>query len=167
MVAVVVVVPPFVAVNIGNEPPLPLAGSPMPVLLFVQLIMALVTLVVKFTEPEGTIVPEQKNWFAGMVTVAVGLTVIKNVLGNPRHSSASKPGSPSPLVSLIGVTVIVAVDAWVLTLVALKAGKPVALPPLAGKPIDGSVLVQLNHWPEPGMLVVKLRLPAGTAVPLQ
>ncbi len=59
-----------------------------------------------------------------------------NVLGGPGQAAA-------PLVK-VGMTVIVAVMAWLVLLVAVKLGIPVAFPLLdAGSPIAGLLLVQV------------------------
>ena len=69
------------------------------------------------------------------VTIAVGFTVMVNVLGVPVQETF-------PLVN-VGVTVIVAVMAWLVELVAVKLGIPVASPLLeAANPIAVLSLVQ-------------------------
>ena len=70
------------------------------------------------------------------VTIAVGLTVIVKVLGGPVQAML-------PLVK-VGVTVIVAVMAWLVELVAVKLGIPVGFPVLeAANPIAVLSLVQV------------------------
>ena len=70
---------------------------------------------------------------ATVFTVGVGLTVIVNVIGVPVHVTP-------PLV-YEGVTVIVAVTGVVPVLVAVKL--EILPEPLAARPIDGKLLVQL------------------------
>ncbi len=71
------------------------------------------------------------------VTIAVGLTVIVNVLGFPVQET-------DPLVK-VGVTVIVAVIAWFVLLGAtVKLGIPEEFPLLeAASPIEGVSFVQV------------------------
>jgi hypothetical protein len=70
-----------------------------------------------------------KVWFGGCTTLGVGFTVIVNVLGVPGQPPAD------------GVTVIVAVTGVLVELTALNGAIfPV---PLAGKPIDVLLLVQV------------------------
>ena len=73
--------------------------------------------------------PLHNTWLFGCATPGVGLTVIVNVFDAPRQLLA------------VGVTVIVAVIGVVVLLVAVNAAIfPV---PLAAKPMDGSLFVQL------------------------
>ena len=80
MVAVIGALVVLVAVNDGILP-VPLAASPMAVLLLVQL----------YTDPGGrplnttavVVAPLHSNWLAGWFTVAVGFTVIVKVIGVP------------------------------------------------------------------------------------
>jgi hypothetical protein len=139
MVAVAVVLLLLMAVNDGMVP-LPLAGKPMELLLFVQL------KVVPATAPVNVIAlvaaPLHTVWFEGCVTSGVGLTVIVNVLAVPGQPAAE------------GVTVMVAVTGALLLLVAVKAAMfPL---PLAGKPIEVLLFVQLYVVPvtEPVKLIV-------------
>ena len=72
-------------------------------------------------------------WLATGLTVAVGFTVMVNVLDVPTHLT--------PALVNVGVTVMVAVTG---ALVALVAIKDAILPaPLAANPIDGALFVQL------------------------
>ena len=78
--------------------------------------------------------PLHNTWFAIAFTVAVGLTVIVNVIAIPVQLTP-------PLVN-VGVTVIVAVTGDRPMFVAVNDG---ILPePLAAIPIDGVLLIQLN-----------------------
>ena len=78
----------------------------------------------------ATEAPLHTTLFAIAFTVAVGLTVIVNVLGVPVH----------PL-GVVGVTVIVAVIGDVVAFVVVNEGIfPV---PLTAKPIDGVLFTQL------------------------
>ena len=83
------------------------------------------------------------------MTVAVGLTVIVNVVGVPVHPLA------------VGVTVIVAVIGDVVAFVAVKEG---ILPePLAARPIAVLLLVQVNVVPLTG----PDRFVTGAGIPAQ
>jgi hypothetical protein len=73
MVAVIVVVPVFVAEKEAIFPE-PLAGIPIAVLEFVQLNVAPATGLVKLVA--GIVVPSQTVVLAGTTTVGVGFTVI-------------------------------------------------------------------------------------------
>jgi hypothetical protein len=121
-----------------NDPilPLPLAAKPIDGVLFTQLNTTLLPPLpllglLKFIAV--LLVPLHNTWLATVFTVAVGLTVIVNVIGVPTQLMA-------PLVK-VGVTVIVATIGAVVALVAIKVGMlPV---PLAAIPIEGVLLTQL------------------------
>jgi len=80
IVAVTGAVPVFVAVK-APILPVPLAPSPMLVLLLVQLYTVLVTGPVMLTA--FVVAPLHKLWFTIGVTDGVGFTVIVNVTGTP------------------------------------------------------------------------------------
>jgi hypothetical protein len=74
------------------------------------------------------------TWLATAFTVAVGLTVMVNVLDVPTQLTP-------PFIN-VGVTVMVAITGAVVTLVAMNVG---ILPaPAAANPIDGALFVQVN-----------------------
>lgn len=130
IVATTGTVPPFTPANAAMLP-LPLAANPIEGVLLVQL------KVVPPTAPLNVIavvlLPLQTTWLATAATVGVGLTVIVKLVGVPGH----------PLNT--GVTVIVAT---VGTAPVFTPVKTAILPdPLAPKPIEGSLLVQLNVVP--------------------
>jgi hypothetical protein len=102
----------FAAVN--DIFPLPVASSPMPVLLFVQLYVVVppVFAVEKDTE---TVLFSQTILLTGCSTCPFGLTVIVNVTGGPGHTVV-------PFVK-VGVMVIVAEMGDVPGLVAVNEGK--------------------------------------------
>ncbi len=79
------------------------------------------------------LLPEQIACGVILVTVGVGLTVIVNVFGVPEQVISG--------VVFIGVTVIVAVIGLVVEFVAVKEILPV---PLAARPIDVLLFVQLK-----------------------
>ena len=73
------------------------------------------------------------DWLATALTVAVGFTVIVNVIDVPTQLTP-------PLVN-VGVTVMVAVTGELLVLLAVNVGMfPL---PLAARPIDAVLLIQL------------------------
>jgi hypothetical protein len=112
--------------------PLPLAAKPMDVLLFVQLKVEPLMVPVKFIA--FVVAPLHKAWLAGCTTLGVGLTVMVNVCGAPGQPAAD------------GVTVIVAITAALVILIAVNVGMlPV---PVAAKPIDVLLFVQLKTVPE-------------------
>jgi len=118
IVAVIGAAVVLVAVKLGILP-WPLAASPIAVLLFVQLNIVPATVPVKLIAAVAA--PLQSVWFVTGPTVALGFTVIVNVIGAPVHPLA------------LGVTVIVPDIAVVPALVAVKLGMfPV---PLAPRPI--------------------------------
>lgn len=127
--------------------PVPLAGRPMEGLLFVQLKLVPATAPVKLTAVVA--VPGQNVWFAGCTTSGVGFTLIVNVLTMPWQ------GPP-----LVGVTVMVAVMGVLPVLTAAKKG--ISPEPLAGKPMDGLLLVQLKVVP----LNVSINVTGLVVVPL-
>jgi len=74
--------------------------------------------------------PLHKTWLATGFTVAIGFTVMVNVMGAPVQPDG-----------VVGVTVIVAVVALVSVLLVVNDGIfPV---PLAAKPMDGLLFTQL------------------------
>ena len=97
---------------------------------------------VKFTGAVGA--PLQTNWLAGWLTLAVGFTVIVNVVDAPVQLIP-------PLVN-VGVTVMVAVTAVLPVLMAVNDG--IVLVPLAPKPIDVLLLVQLYTVAATGPVIV-------------
>ena len=110
--------------------PVPDAGNPMAVLLFVQLYTVAATGPVKLAV---TVVPAHVVWLATAFTDGVGFTVIVNIL--------AVPVQVTPPLLYTGVTVMVAVCIVVPVLVAIKlAILPV---PAAANPIVVLVLVQL------------------------
>lgn len=145
MIALTDVVPLLTAVN-GLMFPLPLAGKPIDVLLFVQLN------VVPATPPVNVIrlvmAPLHTLSFAGCATFGIGLTVMVNVSG--------VPGQPAA----VGVTVMVAVTGVLPLLLAVNAGIfPV---PLAARPIEVLLFVQLKVVParEPEKFTALVRAPS-------
>ena len=72
-------------------------------------------------------------WLGTAFTVAVGYTVMVNVLAVPAQLTP-------PFVN-VGVTVMVAVTAALVALVAVN--EAIFPAPLAAKPIDGALFVQL------------------------
>ena len=116
-VAVTGVVPVLTAVN---DPmlPLPEAGSPMELLLFVQLNVVLLTAPVKLMAVVG--LPLHIAWLPGLTTVGVGLTVTVKFMGVPVHPLA------------VGVTVTVVVTGVVPVFDAVKTG--IFPEPLVPKP---------------------------------
>jgi hypothetical protein len=78
--------------------------------------------------------PGQNVWFDGCTTSGVGFTLMVNVRTMPRH-----------IPPFVGVTVMVAVMGVLPVLTAVKNG--ISPEPLAGKPIDGVLFVQLKVVP--------------------
>ncbi len=74
--------------------------------------------------------PLHTTWFAGIVTVDVGLTVIVKLCGTPAQALAE------------GVTVIVAVTGAVVLLIAVKLAMLLSVP-LPARPMVVSEFVQL------------------------
>jgi hypothetical protein len=131
----------LVAVNDGILP-VPDAARPIAVLLFVQLYTVPATVPVKLTADVPD--PLQSNWSAGWFTLAVGFTVIVNVLLAPLQVIP-------PLVN-VGVTVIVAVTGVLPALKAVNDG--IVLVPLAPSPMLVLLLVQLYTVPATGPAIV-------------
>jgi hypothetical protein len=75
-----------------------------------------------------------KDWLATAFTVAVGFTVMVNVIDVPTQLT--------PAFVYVGVTTMVAVIGAVVALVATK--EPILPVPLAAKPIEGVLLTQLK-----------------------
>ena len=91
--------------------------------------------------------PAHTTWLAGWFTVGVGLTVMVKLT----------PVPPQPLDD--GVTVIVAVTATAVVLVAVKLG---ILPvPLGARPIEAPVWVQLNTSVPPVLGLVNTTAAVG------
>lgn len=116
--------------------PEPLAANPIEGVLFTQLKTTLLpplpllglTKVIAVVED-----PLHNTWLATAFTVAVGFTVMLNVVGRPVQLT--------PLLVKVGVTVMVATTGIVVLLVATNVG---ILPAsLAAIPIDGALFVQL------------------------
>jgi len=74
--------------------------------------------------------PLHNTWLATGFTVAIGFTVMVNVMGAPVQPDG-----------VVGVTVIVAVVALVSVLLVVNDG--IFPEPLAAKPIDGLLFTQL------------------------
>jgi hypothetical protein len=132
MVATTGETPVFTAVKEAMFP-VPLAAKPIDVVLFVQLytIVPPVVGLENVTPVVGA--PLHTTWLATAVTVAVGFTVIVNVLDVPAHVT--------PALVYEGVTVIVAVTGAVVVLIPVKL---VMFPePDAARPIDVVLFVQL------------------------
>ena len=130
IVPVIGVVPPFTAVNAAILP-VPPAPRPMAVLLLIQLYEEPATAPVNVIAV--VIAPAHTVWLLTAFTVGIGLTVIVKFLGIPGHVT--------PAFVNTGVTVMVATTTVVPPLMAVKdAIFPV---PLAGKPIDVLLFVQL------------------------
>jgi hypothetical protein len=109
--------------------PVPLAASPMDVVLLVQLKVVPPTAPLNVTAV--VLDPLHTTWLPGATTVGVGFTVIVNVWGVPVHTGAA----------VAGVTIMVATMGVVPALVAVKA---VMLPvPEASNPMLGVSFVQL------------------------
>ena len=134
IVAIKGAVPLFVVVNAAMFP-VPFAPRPIEVLLFVQLKTILLP-----APPEAVLlkviavddVALHNTWLVTAVTVAVGLTVIVNVIGIPTQLIP-------PLVK-VGVTAMVSIIGNKPALVAVKDGMfPV---PLAAMPMARPVLTQ-------------------------
>jgi hypothetical protein len=78
--------------------------------------------------------PVQTIWSGIGLTVGVGFTVMVNVLDGPVHVTF-------PAVVNLGVTVTVAVTGELVVLTAVN--EPMLPVPLAARPIEGRLLVQL------------------------
>jgi hypothetical protein len=151
MVAVIGAAVALVAVKLGILP-VPEAASPIAVLLLVQLYTVPATVPVKFTGAVPD--PLQSNWSAGWLTLAVGFTVMVNVLDAPLQLIP-------PLVN-VGVIVIVAVTGVLPALMAVNDG--IVLAPLAPSPMLVLLLVQLYTVPAtgPAMVTAVVAAPAHT-----
>jgi hypothetical protein len=112
-----------------NDPilPVPVAASPIEVVLFDQLNVVPETAPVNTTADVAA--PLHTVWFAGDVTVGVGLTVYEYVVAMPEHPLAT------------GVTVILAITGVVPPLFAVN--EPILPTPLAARPTDVLSFVQL------------------------
>ena len=111
--------------------PVPLGARPIDGLLFVQLKVAPVVGLIKFTGI--VLIPTQSVWFTCVAIIGVGLTLMVNVIGVPWQPLAR------------GVTVIVAMTGELVAFVAVKA--PILPVPLAARPILVLLFVQLNVVP--------------------
>lgn len=146
-------VPVLVAVKIGKFPE-PVAGSPIPVAVLVQVydVVPPVLFEVKLTAAVDE--PLQTTWFAGATTLPSGLTVIVNTFGVPIQLDI-------PFVK-VGVTVILATTGDNPPLTARnEAISPV---PDAAMPMAVLSLVQLKVVVPPELFVVKVI--SGVAAPL-
>ena len=85
----------------GEMFPVPLAASPMPVLLFVQAYVVLPPVFTVVNVIKDVLEPLQTTWLSGWTTWPNGLTVIVKVSGGPAQLTI-------PIV-YVGVTVIVAI----------------------------------------------------------
>ena len=145
-VGVTVIVPligaavPLVAVKLAILP-VPLAANPIAGLLFVQLNVVPATALVKFTG--NVAAPLHSVWLPTPFTVAVGLTVIVNVIGVPVQVT--------PALVYTGVTVTVAVTGEDVLLIAVNDA--IFPDPDADNPIDGSLLSQLYTVPATGPVI--------------
>ena len=144
-VAVTEVVPELIAVNAAIAP-VPLEANPIAGRLLVQVYVVPVTVPLKLiTEVEA---PLQTTWLAGSTTVGVGFTVMVKVSVGPVHPLAE------------GVTLMVAttgVDP------VFTAANETMLPlPLAARPMEGWLLVQLNVVPA----TAPLKIIAAVEAPL-
>lgn len=131
MVAVTGALVVLIAVNDGISP-VPFAARPIEGSLLVQLKEVVPTEPVKLTMPVGN--PLHTARLAGTNTLGIGFKVIVKIAGAPVHPFAD------------GVTVIIAVTGTLLLLMPTKDG---ILPlPLAARPIEGSLFVQLKVVPK-------------------
>ena len=147
IVAVTAVGVMLIAVKLGMLP-VPLDAKPILGVLLVQLNVVPATVLVKFIAAVDD--PVHSVWFGTTPTVAVGFTVMVNVLATPAQ----------PVLVTTGVTVIVAVTGALVVLTAVNTG---ILPvPVAAKPILGVVLVQLKVVPA----TVPVKVTADVAPPL-
>ena len=116
--------------------PLPLAANPIEGVLLTQLKTTLLPPLPLLGLTNAIAVvddPLQSTWLVTAFTVAVGLTVMVNVVAIPTQLT--------PLFVNVGVTVMVATTGVVVLLVAINVGIfPV---PLVAMPIDGALFVQL------------------------
>ena len=120
---------PVVLVDIKFRLPLPLAASPMAVLLLVQLYTVPATGPLKACV---TVAPAHTTWLATGFTVGIGFTVIVNVIG--------VPGQVIVLVKF-GVTVMVATCGVVPVLIVVN--EAILPAPAAARPMLVLLLVQL------------------------
>lgn len=128
--AILPALPELTVANTGRLP-IPLAASPIDVVLFVQLYVVPVTLPVKLTGEMKA--PLHNVWSLVGITFGVGLTVMVNVSFCPLQLFA------------FGVTITVAVTGTLVVFIALKDA---ILPaPLAARPVDTVLFVQLYEVP--------------------
>jgi hypothetical protein len=147
IVAVTAVGVVLIAVKLGILP-VPLDAKPILGVLLVQLNVVPATVLVKFIAAVDN--PVHSVWFGTTPTVAVGFTIMVNVLATPTQ----------PVLVTTGVTVIVAVTGALVVLTAVNTG---ILPvPVAAKPILGVLLVQLKVVPA----TVPVKVTADVAPPL-
>jgi hypothetical protein len=131
--------------------PVPLAASPIDVVLLVQLytIVPPVVGLVNVTAVVGKLL--HNTWFVIAFTLAVGFTVIVNVLGVPIHVT--------PALVYEGVTVIVAVTGAPVVFIPVKLA--MFPEPLAASPIDVVLLVQLYTIVPPVVGLVNVTAAVG------
>ena len=154
MVAVTGAEPLFMAVKEVISP-LPDAGRPIEVLLFVQVYVVVPPELVVEKLTAAVLLPLQTTWLAGMFTCAVGLTVMVNTWDDPLQFTLA--------LLKRGVTVIVAVTGAEPLFIAVKE---VILPlPDAGRPIEVLLFVQVYVVVPPELVVEKLT--AAVLLPLQ
>ena len=134
IVAVTGLVPVLIAANVAILP-VPLAARPMDGVLLVQLYTVPAVAPVKLMAVVEA--PLQTTWLVTVFTVGTGFTVMVNIVGVPVQVTA-------PLV-YEGVTVIVAVTGTAVALVAVN--EPIFPVPLAARPMDGVLLIQLYTVP--------------------
>ena len=154
MVAVTGAEPLFMAVKEVISP-LPDAGRPIEVLLFVQVYVVVPPELVVEKLTAAVLLPLQTTWLAGMLTCAVGLTVMVNTWDDPLQFTLA--------LLKRGVTVMVAVTGDEPLFIAVKE---VILPlPDAGRPIEVLLFVQVYVVVPPELVVEKLT--AAVLLPLQ
>ena len=132
MVAIAGAVPVFIATNAGILP-VPVAPSPMLVLLFVQVYKVVPPVLTVPKVTSAVLIVLQTSWSAGRFTCPVGLTVMRKVFDGPLQLI-------EPLV-MVGVTMMVAITGAVPVFIATNAGMlPV---PDAPSPMPGELFVQV------------------------
>jgi hypothetical protein len=129
MVATTGAVVVLIAMKVGKLP-IPFAARPIDGALFVQLYMIVPPVAGLLNATDAVDDPLHNTWLATAFTVAIGLTVMVNVIGKPLHPFGD-----------VGVTVIVAVVVLVNVFDVTNDG---ILPvPFAANPIDGLLFTQL------------------------
>lgn len=138
IVAITGVKPTFVAINVGILPA-PAAANPIEGALLDQVNITLPPVAGLLNAMAAVDEPLHKTWLATAFTVATGLTVMVNVIGNPAQPLGD-----------VGVTVMVAVMALVKLFAVTNDGIfPV---PLAPNPIEGLLFTQLYVVPDTPLL---------------